>query len=167
MTAPRRHPGGRPKWIPPDLKQVESLASKGLTFEQIADALGIHVATLFRKKREFSEFSEALKKARATGIALVANKLFEAAMGGDVTAMIFFLKAQAGWRDRHEVEVNVSGNVEVNIQEERRKQLARLRQLSPEQLALLKEHQRAMTEIMNQANTKEIETMSQPADEQT
>jgi hypothetical protein len=29
----------------------------------------------------------------------VANALFEAALSGNVTAMIFFLKTQAGWKE--------------------------------------------------------------------
>jgi DNA invertase Pin-like site-specific DNA recombinase len=36
---------GRKPWMPPDLEQVEALASSGLTYAQIADALGIHLHT--------------------------------------------------------------------------------------------------------------------------
>ena len=43
---------------------------------------------------------EAINRGAANGIATIANKLFEAANNGNVTAQIFFLKARAGWRDR-------------------------------------------------------------------
>ena len=69
--------------------------------------MGIHVATLYKKKRELSEFNYALEKGRADGIAHVANRLFEAAIRGEHAPMIFYLKARAGWRDQGPmVEVN-------------------------------------------------------------
>jgi hypothetical protein len=49
FPAPARNKGGRPRWQPDDLAKVERLASQGLTLEQIADNLGIHVATLYRQ----------------------------------------------------------------------------------------------------------------------
>jgi hypothetical protein len=46
--------------------------------------------------------------------ATIANKLFEAANNGNVTAQIFFLKARAGWRDQGPaVEINSQQNVHV------------------------------------------------------
>jgi hypothetical protein len=46
--------------------------------------------------------------------ATIANKLFEAANNGNVTAQIFFLKARAGWRDQGPVvEINNQQNVRV------------------------------------------------------
>ena len=46
--------------------------------------------------------------------ATIANKLFEAANNGNVTAQIFFLKARAGWRDQGAVvEINNHQNVNV------------------------------------------------------
>jgi hypothetical protein len=53
---------GRPSWQPPDLNEVAKLAASGLTFKQIASALGIHVDTLVNKRREFSEFSAVIEK---------------------------------------------------------------------------------------------------------
>lgn len=34
---------GRPKWLPPDLRQVAELAACGLTMDQIAASLGMLV----------------------------------------------------------------------------------------------------------------------------
>ena len=99
---------GRPKWVPENLEQVESLASRGLTLEQIAACLGIHVSTLYEKKKEYSDFAEAIKRGKAKGIAHVANKLIANAEAGNVTAQIFFLKTQAGWKET-EVKVVTGG----------------------------------------------------------
>lgn len=97
-----------------DLKQVEALASRGLTYEQIAVSLGIDVRTLYNKRMRNAEISEAIKRGRQKGISLVANKLFEQATSGNTTAMIFFLKAQGGWREIQRVEsVEVTDEKEV------------------------------------------------------
>jgi len=82
-----------------DLKQVESLAANGLTQEQIAAALGISESTLTKRKKENTDFADAIKRGKAKGIALVTNKLMESIKGGNMTGMIFFLKTQAGWKE--------------------------------------------------------------------
>ena len=85
-----------------DLEEVTRLAARGLTQEQIAAALGISASTLGNRKAESSELVEAIKKGQAQGIAAVANSLWDNAMSGNVTAQIFFLKARAKWKDKHE-----------------------------------------------------------------
>lgn len=94
-----------------DLKQVEELAGRGLTYEQIALALGIHVSTLHARKAADSEIFEAIQRGRAKGIESVSNALFENAMSGNVTAQIFFLKNRAPneWMDR--VEQRITGSM--------------------------------------------------------
>ncbi len=87
-----------------DLARVTELASKGLSQEQIAAALGISERTLRNRKAESAEFAEAIEKGRALGIEEVANALFENAKAGNVTAQIFFLKAQAKWKDKHDAD---------------------------------------------------------------
>ncbi len=82
-----------------DLAKVESLAANGLTQEQIAAALGISESTLTKRKKENTDFTDAIKRGKAKGIALVTNKLMESIKGGNMTAMIFFLKTQAGWKE--------------------------------------------------------------------
>lgn len=91
-----------------DLKQVESLAANGLTDEQIASALGISRTTLASRKRENEQFVQAIKRGKAKGIALVTNKLMESIKGGNMTAMIFFLKTQAGWKETNVQEVKMA-----------------------------------------------------------
>jgi hypothetical protein len=74
---------GRKPWVP-DLEKVEELASRGLTNDQIAAALGISETTLYKSQRQLTQFSESIKKGRAKGIGQVANALFEAALDGNV-----------------------------------------------------------------------------------
>ena len=99
-----------------DLKQVESLAANGLTQEQIACALGISESTLTKRKKENTDFTDAIKRGKAKGIALVTNKLMESIKGGNMTGMIFFLKTQAGWKETnlHEVTGANGGAIQVN-----------------------------------------------------
>lgn len=104
MTPNQRKKTGPPK-IKLDPKKVEELASHGLTFGQIADALGICMATLERRRKESAEIEEAVKRGKAQGIAKVTNALFDQALSGNTAAAIFFLKNQAGWRDKIDLEV--------------------------------------------------------------
>ena len=107
------NPVGRPPFEITEevLKKVESYASLGMTQQQIADALGIHIATLCEKKNEYAEFNEAIKSGKAKGIAFVANKLRENVANSNVTAQIFYLKSQAGWKETNVTEH--AGKVEV------------------------------------------------------
>ena len=100
----KKNPSGRPK-IQLDLEQVEELASRGLSNEQIAYSLGIGQTTLYVNKRENADFVEAIKRGKAKGIRDVANALVEKALSGDTTAMIFFLKSQAQWREINRTEL--------------------------------------------------------------
>lgn len=100
-----------------DLAKVEAMAATGLTQQQIADSLGISVSTLYGRKRENEEFEEAIKRGKAKGIAVVTNELMKQIKSGSVTAMIFFLKARAGWKETQiqEVEVEEVNRIEVEV----------------------------------------------------
>jgi len=88
-----------------DLSKVESLAAQGLTEAQIADALGVSRATVTRNKRDNDAFDAAIKRGKAKGIAVVTSKLMEQVKGGNVTAMIFFLKTRGGWSERQDADL--------------------------------------------------------------
>ena len=93
--------------ITPDiLGRVKLLASTGLTNKQIAQALGICEATLFKKKRQYAEFTEAIKEGQSIGIAKVSNALFMSAVKGNTTAQIFYLKNRSPdtWNDKVSIE---------------------------------------------------------------
>lgn len=89
-----------------NLKKLHEMAAFGLTEEQIAHNLGVSTDTIGRRKKDDAAFAEALKSGKASGIATVTNALFDKALNGDNTAMIFWLKNRAGWKDKTETEVN-------------------------------------------------------------
>ena len=97
---------GRPKIIIDEqiCKMAEAYAAQGLTMLQIANVLGIGETTLYEKQQEYAEFAEAIKRGKNKGIATITNALFTKARDGDNTAMIFYLKNQAGWQDKIEKE---------------------------------------------------------------
>lgn len=93
-----KNKGGRPKTVLTDeqIGEIEVLA-KDLTIEQIADYFAIGASTFYRVKQEDLRVSTAYKKGKATGIKEVASKLRALIDQGDTTAIIFYLKTQAGW----------------------------------------------------------------------
>lgn len=120
-----------PKPFPFDLSLCKKLASFGLTNDQIAEALDVHVSTLYDYKREFPEFDEALKNGKKYADAHVEDSLYRRALGfetvetvtkfyhgvwqsteiakrypPEVLACIFWLKNRkpSEWRDVHAVE---------------------------------------------------------------
>lgn len=105
----KKGPGGRPPWSPtPEvIKQIEGLAARGLTKEQIAEAIGIGKSTLFAKQNEFQELVDALNRGRVKAIVAITNKLFMLATEKEnLGAIIFWLKNVAGWRDRIETSMD-------------------------------------------------------------
>ena len=88
-----------------DPAEVEELAARGLTQQQICDSLGISDQTLLNRKKEDLELLEAIKRGKARGISKVVNALFQQALDGNTSAAIFWLKNQAGWRDKIDIEV--------------------------------------------------------------
>jgi len=94
------------KRIKVDLEKVEELASRGLGPVQIARALGVSWSTIDRNRKRSAEFEDTLKRGKARGLATVTNSLFENALGGNVTAQIFYLKNTdpETWSDRQQVD---------------------------------------------------------------
>ena len=105
---------GRPE-IPIDLQQVENLAARGLNESQVAHALGIHPDTLIQRKKKYTEFSDALKRGQAKGIAKIANALFEQGMNGQTAAAIFYMKNRAGWTDKMQHAGEGGGPIEHKV----------------------------------------------------
>jgi hypothetical protein len=75
----------------------------GSTQKIIADILEIDVKVLRKYYRAELDLSKA--KANAT----IGGALFNKAKGGDTSAMIFWMKTQARWSERHEVDVTTDG----------------------------------------------------------
>ena len=88
MARPRFDPTAEQRRI------VRSMAAYGMRQEEIAACLGIRSAKTLRR-----HFREELDRAVPEANARVVQSLFKEATGGNVTAMIFWLKARAGWRE--------------------------------------------------------------------
>lgn len=75
----------------------------GTPQEVIADVLGIDPKTLRKHYRE--ELDQALAKANAT----IGGTLFNKAKSGDTSAMIFWLKTRAGFRETQNIDHTTRG----------------------------------------------------------
>lgn len=91
---------GRPKAVLSDeqISQIEELSDR-LTTEQIADYLGIGRTTFYALMQRDPRISERYKRGRAKAIVSVCGSLRAKIDMGDTTAMLFYLKTQAGWRE--------------------------------------------------------------------
>ena len=88
------------EWLTKEkLTLLEGWKRNGLTDEQIAHNMGINVRTLWRWKAEHNQIQQALKVGREVANFIVENKLFQKAISGNTTAMIFWLKNN--WRDKY------------------------------------------------------------------
>lgn len=63
------------------LLRIEGWARDGLTDEQIAQNMGIHVATLYRWQEKYSDICDALKRGKAPIDQKVENALLKRAIG--------------------------------------------------------------------------------------
>ena len=106
------------KWIEPDgLLRLQGWARDGLTDEQIAKNMGVSVATLYNWKRDHLEILEALKESKEVADRNVENALYEAALKGNITAQIFWLKNRKpkDWREKPADE-NVNQNITISVE---------------------------------------------------
>ncbi|GAC1385385.1 MAG: hypothetical protein NVSMB42_04670 [Herpetosiphon sp.] len=84
-----------------DLHEVERLAGLGFTNEKLSLCLGMSEATLYRRQRESTVLTEAIKKGKAAALAAAAKVVFEkATMDRDLAAIILFEKTRAGHSDK-------------------------------------------------------------------
>lgn len=88
------------KWLESEnLVLLEGWKRNGLTDKQIAGNIGISVNTLDKWKQRFVQIRQALKIGHESANYAVERKLFQKAMKGNTTAMIFWLKNN--WRDKY------------------------------------------------------------------
>lgn len=81
------------EWLTPEsLLLIENWAKGGLTEKQIAHNMGISEHTLNEWKKKKPQLIQSLKKGKEIVDYEVINALYQAAIGGNVTAMIFWLK---------------------------------------------------------------------------
>ncbi len=83
MARKRRKGNGKyHEWITEEgLLKIEGWARDGLTDEQIAQNIGIHISTLYDWKNKYPELSEALKRGKEVVDRAVENALLKRALG--------------------------------------------------------------------------------------
>jgi hypothetical protein len=98
--------GGRPLVVfdEKQIIQVESLAAV-LNKTQLADYFSIGETTLREIEQRQPEVSEAYKRGKSKAIGNVAKNLISQAQAGNVSAAIFYLKTQAGWKETQVNEI--------------------------------------------------------------
>lgn len=114
-----KHPGGRPKFEITQKVLVKSkkLAASGLTLKEIAAHLLISYETLNEKRKEFSEFSDAIEGGRAKGVGVIKNRFFEKAKNGDNHCMTLYLKNYSDFTDRQDIKHSGAFNVNMPVED--------------------------------------------------
>lgn len=111
------------KWLENEnLVLLEGWKRNGLTDKQIAGNMRISVNTLNKWKQHFVQIRQALKIGHESANYAVERELFQKAMNGNTTAMIFWLKNN--WRDKY--------NDSELSPEERKLAVARMKKLEAE-----------------------------------
>lgn len=100
--------GGRPsvELTPDQIIELQALSAV-LTKAQVADYFGICENTLREIEKRQPEVSEAYKKGRVKQIARMGSNLVQLAKSGNVTANIFYLKTQGGWKETEAEEKEI------------------------------------------------------------
>jgi hypothetical protein len=90
--------GGRPR-VEIDLQMVKKLASFMSTDREIGAFLGLSARTVARAKKH-SDFQEAMDQGRNLAKLNLRRAQWAAALGGNITMMIFLAKCYLGMSDR-------------------------------------------------------------------
>ena len=98
-------------WLTDDgLLRSQGWARDGLTDEQIAKEMRIGSRTLYEWKKKYPQIMQALKESKDAADRQVENALFNAALEGNTTAQIFWLKNRKPkqWVDAVRVVIGLS-----------------------------------------------------------
>jgi hypothetical protein len=88
---------------------VKAFAAYGVQQDEIAKYLDIDPKTLrkhFRRELDVGSIEATTK---------VAQSLFKAATGGNISAAIFWMKARGGWREKQEIDVTTQGSLTIQV----------------------------------------------------
>lgn len=96
---------------------LQGWARNGLTNKQIASNMDIVVSTLWEWRKKSPKISNALKIGKDEADIQVENALYKAALEGNTTAMIFWLKNRRSkeWRDKIQQEITTESAVKLVI----------------------------------------------------
>lgn len=90
--------------VEPKLELIKGWAREGATDKEIAAKLGVAYSTFNDYKLKHSELSESLKESKEVADFAVENALYKNAIGGNITAQIFWLKNRKPKQWREKVE---------------------------------------------------------------
>ena len=92
--------GGRPPvtFSPEQVIELQALSAV-LNKSQVADYFGITEKTLREIEKRQPEVSTAYKKGKVKQVASMGSNLVKLAKAGNVSANIFYLKTQGGWKE--------------------------------------------------------------------
>lgn len=100
-------PAGRPSSFKPEYVELaKNYCLLGATDVDLQRFFGVTERTINIWKKKHPEFMVALTAGKEEADMKVAKALYDQACGGNVTAMIFWLKNRQkhAWRDRHEID---------------------------------------------------------------
>lgn len=99
---------------PEQINTIERAAGLGLSLDNISYLIGINPRTLDRRLSDCEKAREAYNRGRAIAHEKVAGKLFTLIEQGEPAAIFFYLKCQAGWREKDKIEEN-NNKAEIKI----------------------------------------------------
>ena len=85
--------------------QVEALAAV-CTKSQMAAYFGVTEKTFRAIEKRQPEVFTAYRRGRARAVADIGSALYQKALEGDIRAMQFYLKTQAGWSEKSRLELS-------------------------------------------------------------
>ena len=107
-----------------DLKMVEELAGLGLTEEEIGRVLGVTRECIRLWKKKSPAFGEAMVAGKLKADTAVVKRLYEKALSGDTTAIIFWLKNRRRdqWLDQYFHGLNFLKDIKLKFEYENGKE---------------------------------------------
>jgi len=115
MTEKKKAGRPRKKLNDEQIAQVEALAAY-LSIEQISAYLGMSKVTFYEIMKRQPIISERYKRGKAKAIVSISQGLIREAQAGNTTAAMFYLKTQAGWREKEKEDVPEENNLNIKIE---------------------------------------------------
>ena len=108
--------GGRPQRVftTDEVRECEVLAAV-CSKQQIADYFDIHEDTLRAIEKRQPEVFRALKRGKVKAVASVDGGILQRARSGDNAAAFFYMKCQAGWSEKIQLEADFETHVTLQL----------------------------------------------------
>jgi len=87
-----------------DLEAIKAMAAQGMSRQQIGSYYGVTGQWIGKLIKKHPELEEAFNAGLAQGINRASNKLMELIEAGNIVAILFYLKCQAGWMEQQYVK---------------------------------------------------------------